>query len=92
MELKILNQVNNELFDRKELMLETISNSTPKTVDVMASLAEKFSVPGEAISVKRIVSGFGHNKFSITANVYGSQESKIKAESQNKKQKAKTAA
>ncbi len=92
MELKIENQTENPLFERKELILTTEGSATPKNLDVAKAISEKFSCPEDAVSIKRIISGFGHNLFMIYANIYPSKQVKDKVEIKNKQEKAKPSA
>jgi ribosomal protein S24E len=73
MELKIIEETENALFKRKEVIVLTEAESVPSEIDVAKALAEKFSSTEDAIKVKTIKGNFGSKEFKIVANVYGSK-------------------
>lgn len=86
MELKILHQKENPLFNRKEIEAEIVTNSIPKRTDLINHLAKEFSTIADAVTIGRIKGQFGSNLFSITATIYESAEHKNKTEIKTKKQ------
>lgn len=76
MNLKIINEKENSLYSRKEIIFEIKNQTNPKRTDVENSLAEKFSTNSEFIKVDRIVSKFGSDIFTIYAKIYKSKEEK----------------
>ena len=85
--LNILKEEQNPLFPRREVEVEVSNLVAPKNEDVRKFLAEKFSVPEEAVKIHGIYGGFGHQKFKIIANIYQSKEDLEKIEFKSKKEK-----
>jgi ribosomal protein S24E len=85
MEFKIISEIKNPLFDRKEIEGEIRTNITPSRTDVAKLLSEKFSVPVENIKIRTILGKFGSKIFIINANIYSSKEDKDKIEIKKKK-------
>lgn len=85
MELKIISDIENPLFNRKAIEGEIYSDSTPSREEVLKLLAEKFSVPQEVIKIRTIKGKFGQKVFLIVANIYKSKEDKEKIEHSKKK-------
>ena len=88
MELKIIKEEKNPLFDRKEIIAEVSLKSSPKSSEVIHALAQKYSIPAVALRVLKIKGGFGGNDFTITAHIYSSQKERDKYERLTKKEKA----
>jgi len=86
MEIRVVNEKENLLFNRKEIQAEIIAETTPKKDEVLKILSEKFSKPVENISLKKIQGKFGKNNFLIIANIYNTKEDKESIEP-NKKEK-----
>lgn len=86
MEIKIMNENENALFKRKEILAEADTNTTPSNSEILKLLSEKYSVPENAIKIKGIYGKFGTNKFNIKANIYSSKEEKEKIEIKTKKE------
>lgn len=89
--MKIINQKENILFNRKEIRAEIESEMTPKKQDVEKFLSEKFGIPNENIEVKKISGKFGSKNFEIMAFVYDSKELKEQIEPRQKKKTAPAA-
>lgn len=87
MELKIIQEKENPLFKRKEILAELNSEITPKIIEVEKKLSERFSKPVENIKTKRIKGKFGSKTFRIEANIYESMEDKNQTEIKTKKQR-----
>ena len=87
MELKILNEKNNQLFKRKEIISEIGSETTPKIIEIVEILSKKFSTPSENINIKDIKGRFGTKTFKIRANIYETFEDKEKTEIKTQKQR-----
>ena len=83
---KIIEKKENPLFNRQEIKTSIEADITPSNADVEKFLSEKLSAPVENIHIKKIAGRFGTNTFTITANVYSSNEHK-KIESKAKKSK-----
>lgn len=86
--LNILEEKDNELFNRKEIKATAEAEITPSREEVMKALAEKFSIPEENIKIKGIHGKFGSKTFSIEANLYVSAEEKEQIEIKKKKEGA----
>jgi len=89
--MKIINQKENILFNRKEIYAELESATTPKKQDIEKSLSEKFEVPPENIEVKKVERKFGSKYFHVIAFVYDSKELKEQIEVKPKKRAAAAA-
>ena len=74
MDLKILKESQNPLFNRKEVFASVESKINPSNEEVITALSEKYSVEKNAIRINHIKSKFGSNEFTITANVYPSNK------------------
>jgi ribosomal protein S24E len=85
MELKIISDIENPLFKRREIEGEIKGEITPSRTDVAKLLSEKFSVPVENIKIRTILGKFGSKIFLINANIYSSKEDKDKIEIKKKK-------
>jgi len=85
MELKITEDKENKLFNRREVKGVVESNATPSRPDMTKLLSEKFSVPSENIKIKQIKGKFGARIFDIEANIYSSKEEKDSIELKKKK-------
>ena len=87
MELKINEERENLLFNRKEIKGYIKSEISPSRVEVSKLLSEKFSVPAENIKIKGINGKFGTRIFDIEANIYSSKKDKDEIELKKKKEK-----
>ena len=85
MELEILEEKQNPLFNRKEILIELESEITPTNAEIEKMLMEKFKTQGENIKIKKIAGNFGSRAFTIRANIYSSKEEKEKTEIQKLK-------
>jgi len=85
MELKIINETENPLFNRKEIQLSLKADTTPSREEVVKIISEKFSIPVESIKIKKISGKFGSKVFTVTSNIYSSEEDKNKIESKSGK-------
>ena len=84
---KIIEEIKNELFKRKEVKLEFDSDAAPSTQEILKDLTNQFSVSEEAIKIKGIHGKFGSKTFEITAYIYASKEDKEKTEVKTKQEK-----
>jgi ribosomal protein S24E len=87
MEIKILEEKENPLFNRKELKLEIESNVTPSHADTEKLISEKFGAAAENIKINKIEGKFGVRKFLIIVKIYNSKEDKDNFEIKTKKQR-----
>ena len=82
---KIISDVKNPLFKRKEVMVEIESSSSIKKSDAEKIISDKFSATEDSVAVKRISGNFGSKIFHISAFVYDSKELKEQTELKPKK-------
>lgn len=87
-ELKILEEKENALFNRKEIKGSIESEIVPSRAETIEILSKKFKVPLENIKIKKIIGKFGSKTFSIEANIYSSEQDKDSIELKKKKEKA----
>ena len=86
-DIKILEEKDNPLFNRKEVKIVVSSEANPSKKDSEEIISEKFSSSSETIAIKTIKGKFGRNTFLISANIYKSTEDKIKSEPKPKEKK-----
>ncbi len=86
MKLKILEEKNNNLFDRREIKSVVEAEITPSRKEILDVLAEKYKVPRENIKIKGIHGKFGSKTFAVEANIYSSKETREKVELKKKKE------
>jgi len=86
-ELKILHEKENPLFSRKEVQIIINSDKTPSKEDSLKLLSDNFSVSPECIAIKTIKGKFGRDEFTITSNLYKSEDAKNRVEPRLKKKK-----
>jgi ribosomal protein S24E len=87
MEIKIIQDYKNILFNRREIKATIHHNTLPSREEVSKLLAEKCSSHPENIAIKKIAGKFGTKTFDITANVYHSAKDKDKTEIKTQKQR-----
>ncbi len=85
-ELKTIQERENPLFNRKEVVIEIETNITPSKEEAEKLISEKFSVPVENIKIKKVLGKFGLSLFTIEAFIYSSKENKEKMEPKEKKE------
>jgi ribosomal protein S24E len=85
--IQVISEKTNPIFNRKEVELLVSLNSNPKTKEAEEIVANQFSSNAENVKVKKIHGNYGMKKFTITANVYNSKESKDKTEIKYSKEK-----
>ena len=86
-DIQVIKEKINPLFNRKEVELLFLTESTPKTKDAEELVAKQFSSNTENVKIKKISGNYGVRKFTITANIYDSKESKDKTEIKPSKEK-----
>jgi len=87
MGLKITEEKENALFNRKEIKGFIDSEVVPSRTETSKILSEKFKVPWENIKIKKIIGKFGSKTFSVEANIYSSKQDKDSIELKKKKEK-----
>jgi len=81
----IIEEKKNPLFNRREIKFTIDAESTPSHADTRKIIAEKFSTPEENIRIKKILGKFGSKTFTISTNIYASEQDKLSTEGQSKK-------
>ena len=92
MEFEIIKEKENLLFKRKEIQVSLDAQITPNKNEMIESIAQRFSIQPENISIKGIHGRFGSKNFMINANIYSSKEEKEKTEPKRKKNQGETPA
>lgn len=82
---KIIEEKKNPLFNRKEIKFSVDAKITPSHADARKIISEKFSTPEENIRIKNILGKFGSKTFTISANIYSSEQDKLDTEGKSKK-------
>lgn len=90
MELKIIQEKENPLFNRKEIQMSVEAEVTPSRNEIEDLIAKKFSTPSGNISLKGIHGKFGSKTFRVMANIYASKEDKEDIEPKKEKKETKT--
>ena len=85
--LKILQERENTLFNRKEVKVIVKSVINPSMKDALKFISEKFSKPEENIKINEIQGKFGRDTFLISSHVYHSKEDKERIVAKSKKEK-----
>ncbi len=89
-DFKILKEIQNPLFNRKEIQISIKTQITPRKEDAEKLICEKFSTQLENIKIKKIIGKFGSKIFTITTNIYKSKQDKENTEPKLKKQTEET--
>jgi len=90
--MKILEQKENFLLKRKEILARLEAEKTPSFEEVKEALSKQFKADKEAIAIKKVDGGYGLKDFRIKAFIYDSKEDKEKIEKKAKAKKAPGAA
>ena len=85
--MEVIIEKDNKLFNRKEVQINLEAEVTPSHEKAKELISEKFSTQPENIRVKKISGKFGTKIFTISANIYPSEEEKNKIEIFSKKEK-----
>lgn len=85
MNIKILEEKDNAILKRKELLLEVDSlDKTPSNEEVKKELAKKFNTKENLVAVKQINQIFGKRTCKVKANIYNDEKSLKEIEPQPK--------
>ena len=87
--IKIIQGIENPLFQRKEVIIEIESDSNITHADAEKVLSKEFSSDTNKIKIKKIEGNFGESTFKISANIYKNQETKEKIEPKQKSKEKK---
>ncbi len=88
---KIIKEMENPLFDRKEILIEISAKSILGKNEVMEIIEKKLSVSKDRIVIDKIEGKFGTSIFIVFAKIYSSSQEKEKIESKSKKDKEASA-
>ena len=83
--INIIEERENPLFKRKEIKLSVDAEVTPSHADARKIISEKFSTNEENIRIKNILGKFGSKTFTISTNIYVSEQDKLDTEGKSKK-------
>jgi len=83
--MKILEEKENNLLNRKEVKIIVEAAKNPSFQEAENWIAEKFKAEKELIVIKGIKGKFGRNTFLITSFIYKSKEAKEKLEKKKEK-------
>ena len=81
----IIEEKENSLFKRKEVKFTIGAEITPSHTEARKIISEKFSTPEENIRIKKILGKFGSKDFTISVNIYDSEQDKLDTEGPSKK-------
>ena len=85
MELKIIIDNKNALFNRTEIEGEIKAEITPSRTEVRKALAEKYSISEDTIKIRTIKGAYGSQVFLLVGNIYKSKADKESVEHAKKK-------
>ncbi|MAG11075.1 hypothetical protein CMI44_02075 [Candidatus Pacearchaeota archaeon] len=85
MDFKIISDIENPLFNRREIEGEIYAEVVPSREEVKKIMTEKFSANPDAVKIRTIKGKFGQKVFLIVANIYRSKEDLDKVELKKKK-------
>ena len=85
--MKILEEKQNLLFKRKEVILEVEANTTPNHEEMKKAISEQFSIKPDTFKIKKIEGRFGSRIFKIYVFIYSSKEDKKDTEVKTKQEK-----
>lgn len=88
MTLKVSQKVENPLLNRKEIVVEIVSESVPSYKTVEEYVCKEFSVKSDSVRIKKVFGEFGKKLFKAIVNVYPSKIALDSAESKTKKERA----
>ena len=87
MNIKILNEFENPLLHRKEVVFELHHEKSPTETEVKQIAVDKFKAKENAIKVKGINAAYGSNTFKVEMNIYHSKEKMDITEIKSKRQR-----
>jgi ribosomal protein S24E len=82
--MKTINDIKNELLNRRELKIIIEAASTPNFPAISKMISEQFGAGEELIAIKKISGKFGQNSFLIEAFIYKTSKDKEKIETKKK--------
>jgi ribosomal protein S24E len=72
--MKVISEVDNKLFNRKEVVLEVEAEVTPSNSEVLEMLGKQYSGEEGRIRIKKIEGRFGSKVFKVFANIYNTKK------------------
>ena len=72
--MEIIKDIRNELFKRRELVLEVESDKNPGFQETKKKISEELGISEENADVYGIKGSFGSHKFIVKVNIYDSKE------------------
>ena len=72
--MEVIKDIRNELFKRRELVLEVESDKNPGFHETKKKVSEELGILEENADVYGIKGSFGSHKFIININIYDSKE------------------
>jgi ribosomal protein S24E len=85
--IKIIKEIKNPLFKRKEIVFEVKSEVSPTREQIKHLAKEKFKLHSDGIIIKNILGKFGRKLFVITINAYEDEKEMLETEAFSKKEK-----
>lgn len=82
--MQIIEQKDNQLFNRKEIKVLVEAQITPSKFDAEKSIAEHFKSEQSNIVINNVKGKFGRKTFLINAKIYNSPEDKENFEPKKK--------
>jgi len=82
--MKIIEDKENSLLNRREVKVVTEAEKNPSFSDAENLISEKFKADKELIVIKNIKGKFGRNTFLITSFIYKNKEDKENTEPKKK--------
>jgi len=87
MKFKILEDKNNFLLKRKEILGKIEAEKTPSFEEAKEQISQEMKAGKELVVIKKIDGGFGSKNFSVKAFVYSSKDDLEKIERKPKAKK-----
>ncbi|MCW8966176.1 MAG: hypothetical protein OQK82_05770 [Candidatus Pacearchaeota archaeon] len=87
MNVEVIEDKRNDLFNRKEIKFEVEADVTPSKEEMLRLISERFKADSENVAINKIEGKFGVQKFLVSASVYDSKADKDNFEIKTKKQR-----
>lgn len=85
--MKILEQKENFLLKRKEILARLEAEKTPSFEETKEALSKELKADKELIVIKKVDGGYGLKDFRVKAFIYASKEDREKTERKSKVKK-----
>ncbi|MBS3070957.1 hypothetical protein J4407_01500 [Candidatus Pacearchaeota archaeon] len=83
--VKVIQERENPLFSRKEIILEIKKETIPNQKEIKAVVSEKYSSSPDKIKIRKIKTKFGSKSFTVDVFVYNSANEKTDIELKKKR-------